>query len=140
MNLEEQTKLFDKIKELARNDINVAIKKTNENMYYISVPISVPTGANYTDPFVYVEPMISDKKYYFDDLSAYEQKDITYIKFDKDQNKFISNVQLSNCSCESFEFDPYLYEIIPLDVTGKPIEIQIEFTKNHIFGEDMIFI
>jgi hypothetical protein len=26
---EEQTKLFDKIKELSRNDINAGIKKTN---------------------------------------------------------------------------------------------------------------
>jgi len=56
LDLEEQTKLFDKIKELARNGIDAAIKKTNENMYYISVPIYVPTGANYKDPYVYVEP------------------------------------------------------------------------------------
>jgi hypothetical protein len=129
---EEQTKLFDKIKELSRNDINAGIKKTNENMYYISIPISVPSGANYKDPFVYVEPTVSEKKYYFDDLTVYDQKDITYIYFDKNQNKFISNIQFNNCSTELINFDPSLFEIIPLDVSGKTLENQIEFTKNHI--------
>ena len=137
---EEETKLFDKIKELCCNDINVAIKKTNENIYYISVPICIPTSTYYIDPFVNVHPDISYKKYYFDDLCVHDPKDITYIRFDKNKNKFISNIETLNCSHEQIQFDPSTFEIIPLDVTGKPIEVQIEFVKNHILCKDMIFI
>ena len=59
------TNLIEYIKQKCIDGIKIYLKITNENKYYLSVPICIGSLLDNYDPYIYLHPSISQYYYYF---------------------------------------------------------------------------
>ena len=142
LNEEEETMLFDILKNICKQGIRALVKKYC-NHTYLSVPISIPCMNNQIsvyeqDPYIYLHPDIpfGNKKFYFEDMTAPGPNAITFITYDMKIDKIITN----NTDILINEEDNCLYEIFPLDTSSNDLEEKINITKSYLLYSDVIFI
>jgi hypothetical protein len=143
LNEEEEIMLLDILKTICKQGIRALIKKFINNTY-LSVPISIPCMNNQISVYdqdlcIYLHPNIpfGNKQFYYEDMTVPELNTITFITYDIQIDKIITN----NTTNLTYDHeDNCLYEIFPVDTFSKDLQEKLSITKSYLLYSDVIFI
>ena len=111
---------------------DVYIKKTEEDEYYLCVPICIGSNLDNYDSNIYIDPTICNQFFYFVDLCIPEN--IAFINYDEKNLEYISNIDIEGCLQKEelffneIQYEKALYEILPCKIDLDESE-QIKYIK-----------
>ena len=102
--------IIEYIKQKCIDGIQIYLKITNENKYYLSVPICIGSLLDNYDPYIYPHPSISQYYYYFIDVDCPLQ--LNCLTYSVEKQSFLSTDDREGCiKDDTIQLCESVYEI-----------------------------